>query len=136
MKPLFKVTVMVLALFASEGWGGLTAFAEPHPHMCAPYADLKTVVDGRHQTIINLTGEQFQFLRGVSSLDPDTPPGLPYGDKAAWVVRADGTARVIFIDGDKACDGFDLPKELVDMTVSVARGDINHESPADVGPPT
>lgn len=150
MKRLLKVSVTAIALawipigtpaFAAGPDGGTTSIivkidAEPHPHMCAPYADVKDIVDGRHQTIINLTGEQFQFLRGVFTLNPNTAAGLPYGDRAAWVFRGDGTARVLFIDGDKACDAFDIPSELVDMATDVARGKINHAPPPDLGPPT
>ena len=31
---------------------------------------------------IELTPAQWQFLRGVYALNPETPAGLPYGDKA------------------------------------------------------
>lgn len=117
---------------------GAPASAAQHPHMCTPYAEVKAIVEGWHQTIISLTGEQFNFLRGIFTLDPNTAAGLPYGDKAVWIQRDDdGTALVFFLDGDKACDAFDLSRELVQMTMFVASGEINHAPAPGAGfPPT
>ena len=57
-----------------------------------------------------------------------TPPGLPYGDKAA-LVEIDGRSggMVFFIDGDKACTPMAVPDQLLAMMDDVATTKINHE---------
>ena len=45
----------------------------------------KQAAEARHGKWIELTSEQWQFLRGIYAMNPLTPPGLPYGDKAALV---------------------------------------------------
>ena len=57
-----------------------------------------------------------------------TPPGLPYGDKAA-LVKIDGNSggMVFFIDGDKACTPMSVPDQLLAMMDEVATAKINHE---------
>ena len=60
--------------------------------------------------------------------NPLTPPGLPYGDKAA-LVKIDGNSggMVFFIDGDKACTPMAVPDQLLAMMDEVATAKINHE---------
>src|ERR1700728_834745 len=57
-----------------------------------------------------------------------TPPGLPYGDKAA-LAKVDGNSGglVFFIDGDKACTPMPVPQTLLGMMDDVANAKINHE---------
>jgi hypothetical protein len=64
-------------------------------------------------------------------LDPETPPGLPYGDKAALAqVENDAGGLVFFIDGDKACTPIQAPPALLALMQEVATAEINHEGPA------
>jgi hypothetical protein len=62
---------------------------------------------------------------------PLTPPGLPYGDKAA-LVKIDGRSggMVLFIDGDKACTPMAVPDELLAMMDDVATAKNSHEGSA------
>jgi len=77
---------------------------------------------------IELTPDQWQFLRGVYAMNPQTPPGLPYGDKAVLARINDNTAgMVFFIDGDKACTPMLAPPELLTLMQEVASGSINHQ---------
>ena len=75
-----------------------------------------------------ILSEQWQFLRGIYAMNPLTPPGLPYGDKAA-LVKVDGNSggMVFFIDGDKACTPMAVPDQLLAMMHEVATAKINHE---------
>jgi hypothetical protein len=41
----------------------------------------KQAAEARHGKWIELTSDQWQFLRGIYAMNPLTPPGLPYGDK-------------------------------------------------------
>jgi hypothetical protein len=77
---------------------------------------------------IELTSEQWQFLRGIYAMNPDTPPGLPYGDKAVLAeVESNANGLVFFIDGDKACTPMRAPPQLLALMKEVATGSINHE---------
>jgi hypothetical protein len=80
---------------------------------------------------IELTSDQWQFLRGIYAMNPLTPPGLPYGDKAA-LVKIDGSSggMVFFIDGDKACTPMAVPDQLLAMMDAVATAKISHEGSA------
>jgi hypothetical protein len=75
-----------------------------------------------------LTSGQWQFLRGVFAMNPNTPIGLPFGDSAA-LAQVDGNAGglVFFIDGNRACTPMVLPHELVDVLRDIAGGKIEHE---------
>ena len=77
---------------------------------------------------IELTQEQWQFLRGVYVLNSETPPGLPYGDKAV-LAQLENIAggSVFFIDGDKGCTRMPAPPALLTLTDNVATAKINHE---------
>ena len=81
-----------------------TFAADKAANPCVDIAVPKDAVMARHGNWMELTPEQWQFLRGVYVLDPQTPPGLPYGDKAV-LAQIDGRpgGLVLFIDGDKAC---------------------------------
>src|SRR3984957_17352205 len=95
---------------------------------CVETSAPKHAVEARHGKWIDLTSEQWQFLRGIYAMNPLTPPGLPYGDKAA-LVKIDGNSggMVFFIDGDKACTPMAVPDQLLAMMDEVATAKINHD---------
>ena len=107
------------------------AAADHSPSLCADVSTPKAVVAAHHGRWIELSGDQWQFLRGVYAMNPLTPPGLPYGDKAA-LVEIDGRSGglVFFIDGDKACTPMAVPAELLSMMDDVATAKISHEGSA------
>lgn len=81
--------------------------------------------DGRW---IELTDLQRAFVEGVYVLNPNTPAGLPFGDKAALAqVAGDNGGLIFFIDGDLACTPMPIPAQLVEMIVGIGRGDVTHE---------
>lgn len=75
-----------------------------------------------------LTPGQWQFLRGIYAMNPNTPVGLPYGDSAA-LAQVDGNTDglVFFIDDGRACSPMVLPHELVEVLRDIANGKIEHE---------
>ena len=95
---------------------------------CVDIAVPKDAIMARHGSWTELTPEQWQFVRGVFVLDPETPPGLPYGDRAV-LAQFDGNpgGLVFFIDGEKACTPMLIPAELLAVMHDVATGRINHE---------
>ena len=61
-------------------------------------------------------------------MNPATPPGLPYGDKAVLAqVSGDTGGLVFFIDGAKACTPMAVPGALISMMQDVATDTITHE---------
>ena len=95
---------------------------------CVDVSVPKHAIEARNGKWIQLTPEQREFLRGIYAMNPLTPPGLPYGDKAA-LARVDGNSGglIFFIDGDKACTPMPVPDKLLAMMDDVATAKINHE---------
>jgi len=95
---------------------------------CVDVSLRKNAVIARDGKWIKLTPEQWQFLRGVYALNSETPPGLPYGDKAVLAqVGNDAGGLVFFIDGKKACTPMRAPLALLALMDQVATAKINHE---------
>jgi hypothetical protein len=95
---------------------------------CVDVSVPRKAIEARNGRWIVLTSEQWQFLRGIYATNPETPLGLPYGDKAvlAQVDNSSG-GLVFFIDGDKACTPMRAPPQLLALMQEVATGNINHE---------
>jgi hypothetical protein len=95
---------------------------------CVDISVPKKAVEAHNGKWIELTPEQWEFLRGIYAMNPLTPPGLPYGDKAA-LAKVDGNSGglVFFIDGDKACTPMTVPDTLLSMMDDVATAKISHE---------
>ena len=95
---------------------------------CVDVSVPKHAIEARNGKWIQLTPEQWEFLRGIYAMNPLTPPGLPYGDKAA-LAKVDGNpgGLIFFIDGDKACTPMPVPQTLLSMMDDVATAKINHE---------
>jgi hypothetical protein len=103
------------------------AHAQTVPHSCGEVEAIKTDLGDKGRWTV-LTGDQWQFLRGISVLNPNSPNGLPYGDKAALLQVPDHEgAMVVFLDGARACDAMLLPPPVVTMLMRVGAGDVEHE---------
>ncbi|MGD0565648.1 MAG: hypothetical protein ABSA66_21515 [Roseiarcus sp.] len=75
---------------------------------------------------VALTNDQFQFVRGLFVMAPDTPASLPPGDHAEMSLRPDGSASIIFVDGDRACAPIKLGPEAIRIVMQVGAGDLVH----------
>jgi hypothetical protein len=96
--------------------------------VCVDISVPKKAIEAHNGKWIQLTADQWEFLRGIYAMNPLTPPGLPYGDKAALAkVDGDSGGLVFFIDGDKACTPMPVPDKLLAMMDDVATAKINHE---------
>ena len=100
------------------------------PSLAAPRCTegLKAIVEAQGKTWTMLTPDQWQFLRGVSVLAPDMPSGLPPGDGAAFVQESGADyGWIVFTEGSSGCwPVMPVPKELVQILMSVGKGDIIH----------
>src|ERR1700751_1742956 len=88
---------------------------------CIDVSVPKRVVEEQRGKWAELTSSQWQFLRGIYAMNPTTPAGLPYGDKAA-LATVDGHdgGMVFFLDGDRACTPMAVPDLLLSMIGDVA----------------
>ena len=95
---------------------------------CVDASAPKHAAEARHGKWIELTSDQWQFLRGIYAMNPRMPAGLPYGDKAA-LAQLDGLdgGMVYFIDGDKACTPMQVPNELLTMMRDITTKVVTHE---------
>jgi hypothetical protein len=95
---------------------------------CVNLSVPKNLISAHNGRWIELTTDQWQFLRGIYAMNPQTPAGLPYGDRAVLAqVAGDAGGLVFFIDGDKACTPMPVPRELISMIEDVATNTISHE---------
>jgi hypothetical protein len=101
--------------------------ADSFSGVCVEASLPKQVIAARNGKWTELTPEQWQFLRGVYVMNPQTPAGLPYGDKAVLAqVENYPDGLVFFIDGDKACTPMRAPPELLALIQEVGTAKINH----------
>jgi hypothetical protein len=122
---IFHVAVIIGLLAASS-----EALAEgDSAARCTDASVPKAVVAAHHGRLTDLDVNQWQFLRGVYAMNPQTPPGLPYGDHAVLARfddRSDGI--VFFIDGNRACTPMVAPSELLSMLADIAANTVTHEA--------
>lgn len=96
--------------------------------LCRQFASSRDFVIAKGGKWIELTAKQRLFVEGIYVLDPATPKGLPFGDKAIMATLPDKEGGLIFwIDGDLGCVPMPLPKEIVEMLSDVETDVIHHE---------
>lgn len=124
-----KTLIVALALSMSSCLGSTLAVAdEKDTSRCVDASIPKGNVAEHGGKWIGLTPEQWQFLRGIYAMNPSTPSGLPYGDRAAPVqFNNSSEGLVFFIDGEKACTPMRIPHELLDILRDVATGEVEHD---------
>ena len=119
-----KAVAIVVALLALPpvSWA-----ADGPTGECVDFSAPKRAILANHGKWSELTPAQWQFLRGVYVLNPNTPAGPPFGDKAV-LVQADGEAGglVSFIDGEMACTPMPIPEPLLIIVQGVATAAVNH----------
>ena len=81
--------------------------------------DLVTVraaINDQDSKPIEITPNQWQFLRSVYAMNPEAPRGLPYGDNAVLTqASGDSDGLLFFIDGDKSCAPMHAPPALLPL---------------------
>lgn len=116
-------TALACLLFAAPLAHGADAIS-----LCIDISVPKDAIKARNGKWIELTSEQWQFMRGIYAVNPETPAGLPYGDKAVLAqVEGNNGGLVFFIDGNKACTPMPIPMKLIEMMRDVATSTITHE---------
>jgi hypothetical protein len=119
--PALAVGVLTLLPHAS--------LAESPFTRCVEVSQVRDAILGANGSWTEVTSDQWQFLRGIYAMNPGTPAGLPYGDKAVLArINRDPGGVVFFIDGDRACTPMRAPPELLAMMQDVETATISHES--------
>jgi hypothetical protein len=92
---------------------------------CVAVSAARDAVAAHNGTWIELTTDEWQFLRGIYAMKSGAPAGLPVGGKAA-LARVSGfdDGMVFFIDGDQACNPMRAPPELLLLMHEVSGGSI------------
>jgi hypothetical protein len=118
---------LTLAIVYFSAWStSVRAEGESLPS-CQSLDAVKKSTEDRKGTWVELTNDQWQYARGVYALDPQTPPGIPVGDKAVIATIPGGDGAVIFfLDGPLVCTPMSIPAILVDMIKRVGSGEIIH----------
>jgi hypothetical protein len=79
-------------------------------------ATVRAAINGQDGRPIEITPDQWQFLRGVYAMNPEAPRGLPYGDHAVFAQDgSDSDGQLFFIDGDKPCAAMHAPSALLSL---------------------
>ena len=131
MSPIWLcIGIIIFAMLSS------TSFADdvPDPHSKKPdcFISEKSEADLKKETekfrVMDLSAEQWEFVRGIYAMNPATPPGLPFGDRAILVMdKNEDVGTILFIDNDLVCTPMAAPKQLIDMLADIKRGVIHHE---------
>lgn len=125
---MIRAAILASALACGASPSLAAEAAISRPSRCADSSIISGAMAAGGGKWVEMTKEQRQFLGGVYAMNPETPAGLPYGDKAflAQLPKDDG-GLIFFVDGSKACTPMRAPKELLKMLGDVATGEINHE---------
>src|ERR1700733_12651694 len=101
--------------------------ADESASACVNVSAPKSAIMARHGRWVELTSAQWQFLRGIYVVNPNTPPSLPYGDRAVLAqVEGKPGGLVFFIDGEMACTPMEIPQTLLTLMQDVETSAVNH----------
>ncbi|MBV8669592.1 MAG: hypothetical protein JOZ28_10295 [Candidatus Eremiobacteraeota bacterium] len=91
-------------------------------HRCIDRAAVRLGIKAQDIKRIEVTSDQWRFLRGVYAMNGDAPPGLPCGDDAVLLAQAGGDtdSLLFFIGSDKPCPPMEAPPELLKLMELVA----------------
>jgi hypothetical protein len=74
----------------------------------------------------SLSKEQWQFMRGIFVVLPDTPAALPPGDGAQIAILPDTSAVIAFTDSGRACAVIKITAAAVKFLAMIEDGQITH----------
>ena len=87
-------------------------------------ATVRAAIDGQDSKPIEITPDQWRFLRGVYAMNAEAPRGLPYGDNAVLAQDSvDSDGLLFFTDGDRSCAPMHAPPALLSLMERVTMAD-------------
>ena len=79
-------------------------------------ATLRAAIAGQSSKRIEITPDQWRFLRGVYAMNAEAPPGLPSGDDVVLTqASANSAGLLFFVDGDKLGAPMHAPATLLSL---------------------
>jgi hypothetical protein len=82
----------------------------------ADLATARAATAGQNDKLIELTSDQWEFLRGVYATNPEAAPGLPCGDNAVLAQDwGDSDDLLFFVEGDQPCAPMHAPPALLSL---------------------
>ena len=110
----FLFVIGVRALPPKMGVG--SKFASPSAALGA----VRVAINDQDSKPIEITPDQWKFLRGVYAMNPEAPCGLPYGDNAVLAQDGgDSDGLLFFMDGDRLCAPVHAPPALLSLMARV-----------------
>ncbi len=87
---------------------------------CGELAKVSAAINGQDAKLIEITPDQWQFLRGVYAMNPEAPSGLPHGENAVLAQdRCGPNGLLFFVDDDKPCAPMHVPPALLSLMEQV-----------------
>jgi hypothetical protein len=83
---------------------------------CVEIATLRAALAGQYSTLIEITADQWRFLRGVYAMNAEAPPGLPCGNDVV-LEQGGGNSEglLFFVDGHKLGAPMHAPPALLSL---------------------
>jgi len=79
-----------------------TAVGGEFADRCVDLAKVRAAVEGQCSKLIEITPDQWRFLRGVYAMNAEAAPGLPCGDDVVLAQGGgDADGLLFFVDGGK-----------------------------------
>ena len=114
----FLFVIGVRALPPKMGVG--SKFASPSAALGA----VRVAINDQDSKPIEITPDQWKFLRGVYAMNPEAPCGLPYGNNAVLAQDGgDSDGLLFFMDGDRLCAPMHAPPALLSLMERVTMAD-------------
>jgi hypothetical protein len=90
----------------------------------AALGTLRAAIHDQDSKPIEITPDQWKFLRGVYAMNPEAPCGLPCGDNAVLAQdRGDPDGLLFFMDGDRLCAPVHAPPALLSLMERITMAD-------------
>jgi len=114
----------LLIVIVAPSFPSKLAMAREFAHCCIDPATVPAAIKAQDVRRIEITSEQWRFLRGIYAMNVDAPPGLPNGENAVLALRGDDSNSLLFfIDGDKPCAPTHAPPALLSLMERVTTAD-------------
>ena len=115
----------LLIVIVAPSFPSKLAMAREFAHCCIDPATVPAAIKAQDVRRIEITSEQWRFLRGIYAMNVDAPPGLPFGENAVLALRGDDSDSLLFfIEGDKPCAPMHAPPALFSLMEQVAMADM------------
>ena len=106
----------LLFVMTAHGLPSKTAVGGDFAHRWVDLATLRAAIAGQYSQLIEITPDQWRFLRGVYAMNAEAPPGLPCGDDVV-LTQGGGSSKglLFFVDGDKLGAPMHAPPALLSL---------------------